>query len=70
MPCCYNSKSNKINHEKMQHRHALYTTAHLSGLVQALQLAALRNICDNMVNIHFLQKLQFNITRLSFLKIK
>jgi hypothetical protein len=34
-----------------------------------LYLAVLSNICDNMVNIHFLQKVQFNITSLSFLKI-
>jgi hypothetical protein len=27
----------------------------------------LTNICDNVVHIHFLQTVQFNITRLSFL---
>jgi hypothetical protein len=34
-----------------------------------LYLAVLCNICENMVNIHFLQKVQLNIKRISFLKI-
>ena len=34
-----------------------------------LYLTVLSNICENMVNIRFLQKVQLNIKRISFLKI-
>ena len=34
-----------------------------------LYLTVLSNICENMVNINFLQKVQLNIKRISFLKI-
>jgi hypothetical protein len=37
--------------------------------IQHIYVFLVTNICDNMVHIHFLQKFQFNITRLSFLKI-
>jgi hypothetical protein len=37
--------------------------------IQHIYVFLVTNICDNMVHIHFLQKVQFNITRLSFLKI-
>jgi hypothetical protein len=37
--------------------------------IQHIHVFLVTNMCDNMVHIHFLQKVQFNITRLSFLKI-
>jgi hypothetical protein len=49
-------------------RSFLFCFVFLKGL-DPLYLAVLSNICDNMVHIHFLQTVQFNITRLSFLKI-